>query len=158
MNEPQRRLQAILAADAAGFTRLMAADEAATVDALNASRQLFRTYLEARGGRVVDTAGDSVLAVFDSVVEATTAALEVQTALAADNAARAPERQMAFRIGINLGDLIGQGDGTVYGDGVNLAARCRRLPCPAPSRCPNARSRCSTARSRHAAATVANNR
>ena len=130
MSDPQRRLQAILCADVAGFTRLMAADEAATVAALNASRQLFHTHLEVRGGRVVDTAGDSVLAVFDSVVEATAAALEVQTALAAANVVRSRERQMAFRIGINLGDLIAHDDGTVYGDGVNLAARVQALAAP----------------------------
>ena len=130
MNEPQRRLRAILAADVAGFTALMSADETATVEALNASRELFRAHLEARGGRVVDTAGDSVLAVFDSVVEATTSALEVQTALGIANLERPSERQMAFRIGINLGDLIGQDDGTVYGDGVNLAARVQALAVP----------------------------
>ncbi len=130
MNDPQRRLQAILAADVAGFTRLMSADEAATVTTLNASRQLFHTHLEACGGRVVDTAGDSVLAVFDSVVDATTGALEVQTALAIANFERPSAQQMAFRIGINLGDIIGQGDGTVYGDGVNLAARVQALAVP----------------------------
>ncbi len=130
MNDSQRRLQAIFSADAANFTRLMAADEAATVASLNTSRQIFRVHLEARGGRVVDTAGDNVLAVFDSVVEAATAGLEVQAALALENAARAAERQMEFRIGINLGDIIAHGDGTVYGDGINLAARVQSLSAP----------------------------
>lgn len=126
----QRRLQAILSADAAGFTRLMAADETATVAALNTAREVFRTHIEARRGRVVDTAGDNVLAVFDSVVEATEAALAIQLALADTNAAHPPERRMQFRIGINLGDLISHADGTVYGDGVNLAARVQALAHP----------------------------
>lgn len=132
MNSPatQRRLQAILSADAAGFTRLMAADETATVAALNAARDVFRAHIEARRGRVVDTAGDNVLAVFDSVVEATEAALAIQLTLADANAAHAPERRMQFRIGINLGDLISHADGTVYGDGVNLAARVQALATP----------------------------
>ncbi|MGD9604157.1 MAG: adenylate/guanylate cyclase domain-containing protein [Gammaproteobacteria bacterium] len=132
MNTPdsQRRLQAVLAADVAGFTRLMAADETATVANLNASRQLFRTHLEAHRGRVVDTAGDSILAVFDSVVDATSAAVAAQEAQAAANAARPAAQRMDYRVGINLGDLISHGDGTVYGDGVNLAARVQSLAVP----------------------------
>ena len=130
MAEAKRRLAAILAADAAGYSRLMGLDEASTIATLHDSRALFRTAIEARRGRVVDTTGDSVLAVFDSLVEAVHAAIEVQDALAERNAERPPDRRMAFRIGVNLGDIVEQDDGTVYGDGVNVAARLESLAEP----------------------------
>jgi len=130
MVEAKRRLAAILAADAAGYSRLMGLDEAATIAALHDSRALFRTAIEARRGRVVDATGDSVLAIFDSLVEAVHAAIEVQDALAERNAERPADRRMAFRIGVNLGDIVEQDDGTVYGDGVNVAARLESLAEP----------------------------
>ena len=125
-----RKLAAILAADVAGYSRLMAADEAATVAALNAARGIFREQIAERGGRVVDTAGDSVLATFPSVVEAVRCAVAVQDMLAASNESLAEDRRMRFRIGVNLGDVIEQDDGSIYGDGVNIAARLEGLAAP----------------------------
>ncbi len=93
MAEAKRRLAAILSADVAGYSRLMADDEAATLRALNACRGVFRARIAARDGRVVDTAGDSVLAVFDSVVEAVRCATEVQADLSARNQAL-PDRRL----------------------------------------------------------------
>jgi len=125
----QQRLAAILAADVVGYSRLMAADERRTVASLDAARAIFRSEIEARRGRVVDTAGDSVLAVFESAAEAVNAALAVQKQLTA-HAAVPEDRRMRFRIGIHLGDVIEKPDGTVYGAGVNLAARLEALAEP----------------------------
>ncbi|MEK6210792.1 MAG: adenylate/guanylate cyclase domain-containing protein [Pseudomonadota bacterium] len=122
-----RKLAAILSADAAGYSRLMADDEAETLRALNDSRALFRKRIEAHGGRLIDTAGDSILAEFPSAVEAVDCAVEIQHELAKRNAQLAEHRRMQFRIGINLGDVIAQEDGTIYGDGVNVAARLQTL-------------------------------
>ncbi|MCE9658022.1 MAG: adenylate/guanylate cyclase domain-containing protein [Burkholderiales bacterium] len=123
----RQRLAAILAADAAGYSRLMAVDEAATVAALDAARAVFRAQIEAHRGRVIDMAGDSVLAVFDTAIGAVSAALAVQGELAAAASAQPEETRMRFRIGVHLGDVIEKGDGTVYGDGVNIAARLQGL-------------------------------
>ena len=125
--EGERRLVAILSADAVGYSRLMGDDEAATVATLDTYRGVFRGLIEARKGRVVDTAGDSVLAVFPSVVEAVDCAVAVQKDLAARNEALAEGRRMPFRIGVNLGDIIAKPDGTIYGDGVNIAARLESM-------------------------------
>jgi adenylate cyclase len=130
MDKAKRRLQAILCADAVGYSRLMGADDEHALSALNASRHIFREAVKNYDGRVIDTAGDSVLAVFDSVIEAVDAALEIQAQLAERNAAEPIARQMPFRIGVNLGDVIEQGDGTIYGDGVNVAARIQSLADP----------------------------
>lgn len=130
MADSKRRLAAILAADVAGYSRLMAADERSTLGMLNAARAVFRDRTAKRDGRVIDTAGDSVLAVFDSVVQAVECASEVQSELR-EGAQETPEdRRMAFRIGINLGDVIEQADGTIYGDGVNIAARLESIAEP----------------------------
>ncbi len=129
-NGSQRKLAAILSADAVGYSRLMGDDEAATVAALDGARAVFREVIAAHRGRVVDTAGDSVLAVFDSVVESVAGAVEIQDRLAEENAALAEDRRMRFRIGINLGDVIAKADGTIYGDGVNIAARLESLAEP----------------------------
>ena len=126
----QRKIAAILAADVAGYSRLMADDERATVAALTAARAVFRDRIEAQGGRVVDTAGDSVLAIFPSVVEAVGCAVAVQETLADSGADVAEKRRMRFRVGVNLGDIIEQADGTIYGDGVNIAARLESLADP----------------------------
>ena len=123
----RQRLAAILAADAAGYSRLMAGDERATLAALDSAREVFKSRIEANQGRVIDTAGDSVLAVFETASGAVTSALEIQNALAVSQAATPEERRMRFRIGIHLGDLIEKADGTVYGDGVNIAARLQAL-------------------------------
>ncbi len=125
-----RKLAAILAADVAGYSRLMAADESATVAALNQGRETFRERIGARGGHLIDTAGDSILATFPSVVEAVQCAVEVQKALKEKNESLPEERRMRFRIGVNLGDVIEQADGTIYGDGVNVAARLEGLAEP----------------------------
>ena len=121
---------AILAADVAGYSRLMSADERATIIALDAARDLFRRCVEGHSGRIVDTAGDSVLAVFDTAAGAVETALAIQPKLAAASAGSAKDRQMRFRIGIHLGDVIEKADGTVYGDGVNIAARLEGLAEP----------------------------
>jgi class 3 adenylate cyclase/DNA-binding CsgD family transcriptional regulator/tetratricopeptide (TPR) repeat protein len=126
----KQRLRAILAADAAGFSRLMAQDEHATVTALDAARQVFRAQIEAQQGRVIDMAGDSVLAVFETATGAVAAALAVQQELATASVGSAPERRMHFRIGVHLGDVIEKPDGTVYGDGVNVASRLEGLAQP----------------------------
>jgi adenylate cyclase len=124
------RLAAILAADAAGYSRLMSLDDKATVTALDAARTVFRTQIEAQLGRVIDMAGDSVLAVFGTAAGAVTAALAAQTRINALANAEPEDRRMRFRIGIHLGDVIEKADGTVYGDGVNIAARLEGLAEP----------------------------
>lgn len=125
-----QRLAAILAADAAGYSRLMALDEAGTVAALDSARAAFRTAVAAHHGRVVDTAGDSVLAVFETAAGAVNAALAVQQQLVAQAAPQPNERRMRFRIGVHLGDVIEKDDGTIYGDGVNVAARLQAFAEP----------------------------
>jgi len=126
----EQRLAAILAADVAGYSRLMEADAEATVAALEACRAVFRDHVESCGGRIVDTAGDSVLAVFASAIGAVEAALAIQDSLGERNAALAEDRRMLFRIGVNLGDVIEKPDGSVYGSGVNVAARLEGLSEP----------------------------
>src|SRR5689334_2870183 len=121
--ELRQRLAAILAADAAGYSRLMAHDERATVAALDQARAVFRLEIESRGGRVIDMAGDSVLAIFETASGALAAAVAIQGALAAASDAVPEERRMRFRLGIHLGDVMEKRDRTVYGDGVNIAAR-----------------------------------
>ena len=125
-----RRLVAILAADVAGYSRLMAADESATVAALDASRAIFRGQIESNRGRVIDMAGDSVLAVFELASGAVSAALAIQKELAAAAQDVAADRRMQYRIGIHLGEVIEKSDGSVYGDGVNIAARLEGLAAP----------------------------
>jgi TolB-like protein/class 3 adenylate cyclase/Flp pilus assembly protein TadD len=126
----RRRLAAILVADVVGYSRLMAADDDATVSALDAARKVFRSEIESNQGRVIDMAGDSVLAVFEIASGAVNAALAIQSKLAAATAAVPEERRMRFRIGIHLGDIIEKADGTIYGDGVNIAARLQSLAQP----------------------------
>jgi adenylate cyclase len=101
----------------------MAADERATVASLDAARAVFRAQIEANQGRVTDTAGDSVLAVFETAIGAVSAALAVQQALKGAFADVPEARRMRFRIGVHLGDVMEKADGTIYGDGVNIAAR-----------------------------------
>lgn len=127
MSGLQHRLAAILAADAAGYSRLMSIDDKATVAALDAARAVFRTEIEAQQGRVIDMAGDSVLAVFGTATGAVNAALSIQAQVNALARAQPEDRRMHFRIGVHLGDVIEKADGTVYGDGVNIAARLQAL-------------------------------
>lgn len=124
-----RRLTVILAADAVGYSRLMSGDEAATLASLNDSRSVFLERVQTHQGRVIDTAGDSVLAEFPSPIEAVSASVEIQQELARRNAALPEARRMMFRIGINLGDVI-ESKGAIYGDGVNVAARLQALADP----------------------------
>ena len=125
--EFSQRLAAILSADAVGYSRLMAADERATVAALDSARAVFRNQIEANQGRVIDMAGDSVLAVFETASGAVAAALAIQRDLQASHGSTLDDRQLRFRIGVHLGDVLHKGDGTVYGDGVNIAARLEAL-------------------------------
>jgi adenylate cyclase len=108
----------------------MADDEGATVNTLTECREIFQEHVQSHKGRIVDTAGDSVLATFESVVEAVEAAVEIQRDLAEANEALQGHRKMHFRIGVNLGDIIVREDGTIYGDGVNVAARLEGLADP----------------------------
>ena len=117
-----RRLAAILAADIAGYSRLMGEDEAATVRALKGHQAAVLPLVGQHGGRVIDTAGDGILAEFPSVIGATECAVEIQSAMARRNQDVPEHRQMRFRIGINLGDVI-HDETRIYGDGINVAAR-----------------------------------
>ena len=127
--EFKRKLTAILSADVKGYSRLMGADEEATVRTLQAYKEVMASSIQHHRGRVVGTAGDSVLAEFASVVDAVQCAVEIQQVLRAKNAMLSETRRMEFRIGINLGDVIEEGD-TIYGDGVNIAARLEGLAEP----------------------------
>jgi adenylate cyclase len=121
-----RKLAAILSADVEGYSRLMGDDEAATVRTVTQYRELIAASVARNGGRVVDAPGDNVLAEFASVVDAVQCAVDIQGELRSLNAALPPSRQMWFRIGINLGDVIVESE-RLYGDGVNIAARLESL-------------------------------
>src|SRR5712664_631616 len=122
----ERKLTAILCADVFGYSRLMGDDEEATLRALSSHRKLIDSLIEQHRGRFVNSAGDSVLAEFASVVNAVQCAVDIQTTLKAENANIPPERRMEFRIGVNLGDVMVDGE-QIYGDGVNIAARLESL-------------------------------
>jgi adenylate cyclase len=125
-----RRLAAILAADVAGYSRLMGADEEGTLARLNAHRrELLDPKIAERAGRIVKTTGDGLLAEFPSVVDAVRCAVEVQRGMAERNVAVPAAERIEFRIGINLGDVIVE-KGDIFGDGVNIAARLERLAEP----------------------------
>jgi adenylate cyclase len=125
----QRRLAAILVADVAGYSRLMSADEAGTLESLTSRRSILDRAIGEHGGRIANTAGDSVLAEFSSVVDAVECAISAQQELAAANACVPEERAMWFRIGVHLGDVLIR-DGDLLGDGVNIAARLEQLAEP----------------------------
>ena len=129
MAEPEvkRKLAAILSADVVGYAKLMADDDAATVTTLQDYRAAIARLVERHKGRVVNAPGDNILAEFPSAVEAVQCAAEIQKVLEGRNLELSPERRMDFRIGINLGDVIEEADGTIYGDGVNIAARMEAL-------------------------------
>ena len=126
----KRKLTTILSADVAGYSRLMGEDEATTVEILTVYRQILGDLIKQHGGRVIDSTGDNLLAEFASVVDAVQCAVAVQKELQARNAGLPEDRKMEFRIGINLGDVIDEGD-RIYGDGVNIAARLEGLADPA---------------------------
>ena len=125
----ERKLTAILSADVKGYSRLMGGDEEGTLRTLNAYRKVMDTLIAQHHGRVVGSAGDSVLAEFVSVVDAVQCAMVIQATLKAENANLPDDRKMAFRIGINLGDVMVDGE-QIYGDGVNIAARMESLADP----------------------------
>lgn len=126
---PQRRLAAILAADVEGYSRLMHGDEEATLATLSSHRAIIDGLITAGRGDISGSAGDSVLAVFPSIIDAVNCGVAIQRALRKANAALPPERRMELRIGINAGDVIVQDSG-VFGDGVNVAARLESLAEP----------------------------
>ena len=129
MQDFRRKLTAILSADAVGYSRLMRQDEPTTVKTLTAYREIISALIKQHHGRVVDSPGDNVLAEFASVVDAVQSAVAIQKELKLRNAQLNTDRRMEFRIGINLGDVIAEGD-RIYGDGVNIAARLEGLAEP----------------------------
>jgi len=125
----KRRLAAILAADIAGYSRLMGEDEAATVRDLKGHQASVLPLVGRYGGRIIDTAGDGILAEFPSVINAAECAIEIQTVMASRNEDVPESRRMRFRIGINLGDVI-HDEARIYGDGINVAARLEGIAEP----------------------------
>jgi class 3 adenylate cyclase/Ca2+-binding EF-hand superfamily protein len=125
----KRKLSAVLMADVVGYSRLMGEDEAATLETLNVYHGVMADLINQHRGRIVDAPGDAVLAEFSSVVDAVQGAVAVQKELEARNAELPENRRMQLRIGINLGDVIEEGD-KIYGDGVNIAARLEALADP----------------------------
>src|SRR5260221_10780800 len=126
----QRRLAAVFAADVAGYSRLIGADEEGTLARLKVLRRdLLDPKIEEHRGRLVKTTGDGLLAEFGSVVDALRCAVEVQRGMPGCDAEVDPEKRIAFRIGINVGDIVVEG-GDIYGDGVNVAARLEGIAEP----------------------------
>jgi len=125
-----RRLAAILAADVAGYSRLIGADEGGTLQALKAIRaELIDPTIAAHNGRLVKTTGDGLLVEFGSVVDALQCATEVQAGMVRRNTTAPADKRIEFRIGINMGDIVVE-DGDIFGDGVNVAARLETLASP----------------------------
>ena len=122
----KRKIAAILAADIAGYSRLVAEDEEETLRRLESYRSVTDDFIARYGGRIFNTAGDAVLAEFPSAVEAVRCAIDIQESLRTRNMAYPPSRQMSFRIGITIGDVV-ERDGDLLGDGVNIAARLEGL-------------------------------
>ncbi len=122
----KRKIAAIFAADIAGYSRLVAEDEEETLRRLASYRSVTDDFIAKAGGRIFNTAGDAVLAEFPSAVEAVRCAIDIQESLRTRNMAYPPSRQMSFRIGITIGDVV-ERDGDLLGDGVNIAARLEGL-------------------------------
>src|SRR5213594_2751581 len=125
----ERKLAAILSADVKGYSRLMGEDEVATIRTLTAYQEAMTACIQQHRGRVVDASGDNLLAEFASVVDAVRCAVAIQRELKTKNADLPARRRMEFRIGINVGDVIVEGE-KIYGDGVNIAARLEGLAEP----------------------------
>jgi TolB-like protein/class 3 adenylate cyclase len=125
----ERRLTAILAADVAGYSRLMEDDEVATVRDLKGHQAVVLPLVAKFGGRIIDTAGDGILAEFQSAVDAVECAMQIQKLMAVRNVEVAEHRRMEFRIGLNLGELI-HDESRIYGDGINIAARLEKIAQP----------------------------
>jgi len=131
IDRPNRRLTTILAADAAGYSRLVGTDEEGTLRRLRAIRKdLIDPLIAEHRGRIVKNTGDGLLAEFASVVDAVRSAVEIQRSLAESSASVAPDKRIKFRIGINLGDVVVEDDGDLMGDGVNVAARLEGIAEP----------------------------
>jgi TolB-like protein/class 3 adenylate cyclase len=126
----RRRLAAILAADVVGYSRLVAEDEEGTLRTLGAYRAAIADLVREHGGRIFGTAGDSVIVEFASAVQSVRAAVAIQRALQRHNADLPPTRRLEYRIGINVGDVVAEGD-DLLGDGVNVAARLQEVASPA---------------------------
>jgi adenylate cyclase len=129
MAEPgqRRKLAAILSADVVGYSKLMADDESATVATLKQYRAAVERLINRHDGRIVNAPGDNMLTEFPRAVEAVQAAVEIQRNIEGRISELPEDRQMHFRVGLNLGDVIEEDDGTLYGDGVNIAARMEVL-------------------------------
>src|SRR3954471_5423834 len=125
----ERRLAAIFAADVGGYSRLMGEDEVSTLETLSAHRSILDGLIAEYRGRIANTAGDSVLAEFPSVVDAVQCALRAQSVLSSANNSLAENRRLQFRIGVHVGDVMVKG-GDLFGDGVNIAARLQGLARP----------------------------
>jgi adenylate cyclase len=125
----ERRLATILSADVAGYSRLMAEDEEQTLLTFRAHKQVFESLVAFHRGRIFNTAGDAILAEFGSAVKAVRCATEIQSALRSRNTPLPPSRQVRFRIGVNLGDVMVQGS-DLLGDGVNVAAQLQAAAEP----------------------------
>src|SRR5271170_820620 len=130
-NQTRRKIVAILASDVVGYSRLAGADEDRTLARLRALRSdLIDPIIAVHHGRIVKRTGDGSIAEFRSVVDAVRCAIEVQTAMIDRNAGVPPERQIVFRIGIHIGDVVEESDGDLMGDGVNIAARLEGIAKP----------------------------
>ncbi len=125
----KRKIAAILAADVVGYSKLVADDEEETLRRLASYREVMDDFIAKANGRIFNTAGDAVLAEFSSAVEAVRCAIDVQESLRTRNMAYPPSRQMSFRMGITIGDVV-ERDGDLLGDGVNIAARLEGLAAP----------------------------
>ena len=125
----KRKIAAILAADVVGYSKLVAEDEEETLRRLASYRAVVDDFIEKANGRIFNTAGDAVLAEFSSAVEAVRCAIDIQESLRTRNMAYPPSRQMSFRMGITIGDVV-ERDGDLLGDGVNIAARLEGLAAP----------------------------
>ena len=125
----KRKLTAIFSADVVGYSRLMGEDEAATVKTLETYKGVMLSLIKQHRGRVVDSPGDNLLAEFGSIVDAVQCVVAVQKEFQARNASLPENRRMQFRIGLNLGDVIQEGE-RIYGNGVNIAARLETLAEP----------------------------
>ena len=124
--EVKRKLVAILSADVKGYSRLMGEDEEGTIRTLNTYKEVMSNLIQQQRGRVVDAPGDNVLAEFGSVVDAVRCAVEIQRELKNRNAKLPENKRMEFRVGVNLGDVVEEGE-KIFGDGVNTAARLESL-------------------------------
>ena len=128
-NTVDRKLRAILAADVKGYSKMMGEDEVGTYQTLTANLKSIRSIISEHKGRVFSSPGDAVMAEFPSVVDAVQCAVELQENIEAANSELPEDQRMQFRIGVNLGDVIHDGE-QVYGDGVNIAARIETLAKP----------------------------